>query len=114
MKSSLKSCSLQARAAFHLTRAWRLLKSGLGLSIDSRNQPRRTGAIGLVVGAKLCAQQLFFRADAADHRNDHQRSQYQAHDRTEGQRPSKRARQKAEISRMSDDAGDAVGDERVD
>src|SRR5436309_1058903 len=81
--------------------------------INSRNQPRRAAAVGVILVAELRAQQPLFRAYARDERRDEQRREQHAESRTKGERPSQRTDQQSQITGMTDDAIDPARDQRM-
>src|SRR5262249_14030702 len=79
--------------------------------IKPRNQPRRAAAVGIVLVTELRAQQPLFRVDARDERRNRERRQQHADDGTEGQRPSQRVDEQAQIAGMTNDAIDPARDQ---
>lgn len=59
-----------------------------GILIDSGDQARGSGAVGIVLGAKLRPQQPLFGLDARNQRRDGQHRQQHADPRPKGERPA--------------------------
>ena len=80
-------------------------------SKHARNDPGRPGAVGVVRGAELRAQQRFFRADSGDDYRHQEGGKQHARPRPKREAPTERIDEHTEIARVANNAVNAGGDQ---
>src|SRR5438105_2261644 len=76
-------------------------------------EPRRAGAVSLILSAELFKQQSLFRSNTRKEDRDHEPREQHADARTKGKAPPQRADEESQIARVADDAINTIRYQRV-